>query len=138
MSVSRCSTSRTFRKKFPGHDYEILNVAHDIRKIEKDTAVWNAILDSVRSADIVLWAFPLYYLLVCSQSKRFIELIFERKAQDAFAGSYAASLSTSIHFFDQTAHAYIHAICDDLGMPYLGFIPRRCGTSCGMKNGRGW
>jgi multimeric flavodoxin WrbA len=109
------------RKKFPEHHYEILNVAQDIREIERDTEVWNRMLDSIRSADLVLWAFPLYYLLVCSQYKRFIELVFERKAQDAFAGTYAASLSTSIHFFDQTAHAYIHAISDDLGMPYLGF-----------------
>ncbi len=109
------------RKKFPDHRYEILNVAADIRKIEKDAAAWNTTLDSVRSADLVLWAFPLYYLVVCSQYKRFIELVFERKAQDAFAGTYASSLSTSIHFFDQTAHAYIHAISDDLGMKYLGF-----------------
>ncbi len=109
------------RKKFPEHVYEILNVAHDIRKIEKDTEIWNKTIDSIRSADMVLWAFPLYYLLVCSQYKRFIELIFERKAQDVFAGTYAASLSTSIHFFDQTAHAYIRAISDDLGMNYIGF-----------------
>jgi multimeric flavodoxin WrbA len=109
------------RKKFPEHSYEILNVAHEIRKIENDNAAWNKTLDSVRSADMVLWAFPLYYLLVSSQYKRFIELIFERKAEDAFAGTYSASLSTSIHFFDQTAHAYIHAISDDLGMKYLGF-----------------
>jgi len=109
------------RKKFPEHSYEILNVAHEIRKIENDAAVWNKTLDRIRSADMVLWAFPLYYLLVCSQYKRFIELIFERKEEDAFAGTYAAALSTSIHFFDQTAHAYIHAISDDLGMKYLGF-----------------
>ena len=109
------------KKKFPGHSYEIINVAKDIRKIEKDPAAWNAIIGAIRSADIVLWAFPLYYLLVCSQYKRFIELLFERSAGDAFAGKYAASLSTSIHFFDQTAHAYIHAISDDLGMKYLGF-----------------
>jgi hypothetical protein len=68
----------------------------------------------------VLWAFPLYFMLVCSQYKRFIELIAERKAGEVFAGNYAASLSTSIHFFDQTAHAYIHAISDDLGMKFLG------------------
>ncbi len=109
------------RKKFPEHRYEILNIAHEIKKIENDTAVWSRTLDRIRSADMVLWAFPLYYLVVCSQYKRFIELIFERKAQDAFAGTYAASLSTSIHFFDQTAHAYIHAVSDDLGMKYLGF-----------------
>ncbi len=109
------------RKKFPGHTYEILNIAQDIRKIEKDTATWNAVIDRIRSADLVLFAFPLYYLLVCSQYKRFIELVFERNAGEVFTGKYAASLSTSIHFFDQTAHAYIHAISDDLGMKYLGF-----------------
>ena len=108
-------------KKFPDHTYEIINIAKDIRKIEEDSAVWHTIIDHIRSADLVIWAFPLYYLLVCSQYKRFIELLFERDAGAAFAGKYAASLSTSIHFFDQTAHAYIHAISDDLGMQYLGF-----------------
>jgi multimeric flavodoxin WrbA len=108
------------RKKFPGHEYHVLNVAHEIRKIEKDTAAWEAVIGQVRSADLVLWAFPLYFLVVCAQYKRFIELVFERHAEDAFSGRYAASLSTSIHFFDQTAHAYIHEISDDLGMKYLG------------------
>jgi multimeric flavodoxin WrbA len=51
--------------------------------------------------------------------KRFIELIFERGAQEAFAGKYAAALSTSIKFFDHTAHNYMHAICDDLGMRFV-------------------
>jgi multimeric flavodoxin WrbA len=109
------------RKKYPIHSWKILNVAQDIRKIEMDTVAWNTLVGSIRSADIVLWAFPLYYLVVCSQYKRFIELVFERNAQDAFAGTYAVSLSTSIHFFDQIAHAYIHAVSDDLGMKYLGF-----------------
>jgi NAD(P)H-dependent FMN reductase len=108
------------RKKFPGHDVEILNIAHEIKKIERDPATWDAVIAGIRSADLLLWAFPLYYLLVPSQYKRFIELIFEHGAQDAFAGKYAASLSTSIHFFDQTAHAYIHAVSDDLGLKFLG------------------
>ena len=108
------------RKKFPDHEYEILNIAHEIKKIEKDTAAWDRIIAGVRSADLVVWAFPLYVLLVCAQYKRFIELISEKKAEDAFAGKYAVSLSTSIHFFDQTAHAYVHAVSDDLGMKYLG------------------
>jgi multimeric flavodoxin WrbA len=108
-------------KKFPEHSYEILNIAKDIKKIEKDSSVWNRIIDAIRSADMVIWAFPLYYLLVCSQYKRFIELVFLRNAQEAFAGKYTVSFSTSIHFFDQTAHEYMHAISDDLGMNYLGF-----------------
>ncbi len=52
---------------------------------------------------------------------RFIELIGERGAAGAFAGKYAASLSTSIHFYDQTAHSYVRAISEDLGMRYAGY-----------------
>jgi hypothetical protein len=54
------------------------------------------------------------------QYKRFIELIFERKQENAFSGKYAVSVSTSVHFFDHTAHNYICGICDDLEMHYAG------------------
>lgn len=107
-------------RKMPEHAFTIFPVAQTIRKIEKDPKAFQDILDAVTRADAVWWAFPLYYLVVCSQYKRFIELIFERKREAAFAGKYALSLSTSVHFFDHTAHNYIHAICDDLRMNYLG------------------
>jgi multimeric flavodoxin WrbA len=57
--------------------------------------------------------------LVCSQYKRFIELIFERGACQAFKDKYTALLSTSIHFFDHTANNYINGICDDLEMKFV-------------------
>lgn len=107
-------------RKFPDHTFTIFHIAQTIRKLEKDEKAFSDILEAVKKADAVLWSFPLYFLLVCSQYKRFIELIFERKQPAAFAGKYTASLSTSIHFSDHTAHNYIHSICDDLGMKYLG------------------
>ncbi len=73
----------------------------------------------MRKSDGVIWAFPLYVFLVCSQYKRFIEMITEKGAQDAFAGKYVTVLSTSVHFFDNTAHNYMHGICDDLDMKYV-------------------
>lgn len=107
-------------RKMPQHSFTIFPVAQTIRKIEKDEKAFGEILDAVERADAVWWAFPLYFLLVCSQYKRFIELIFERKREAAFAGKYALSLSTSVHFFDHTAHNYMHAICDDLKMNFVG------------------
>lgn len=107
-------------RKFPQHIFQILPVAQNIRKIEKDQNAFQEILDAVSKADAVLWSFPLYFMLVCSQHKRFMELIFERKQEAVFAGKYTASLSTSVHFFDHTAHNYIHAICDDLQMNFIG------------------
>ncbi len=107
-------------KKFPQHSFRFFSVAQNIKRLEKDEAAFREVIDAVQSADAVLWSFPLYFMLVCAQYKRFIELIFERHQQTAFAGKYTASFSTSVHFFDHTAHNYIHAICDDLQMKYTG------------------
>ena len=49
--------------------------------------------------------------------------------QQVFHGKHAAALSTSIRFFDHTAHNYIHAISDDWKMRYWVATPRRCTTS---------
>jgi multimeric flavodoxin WrbA len=107
------------QKKFPQHQYQFFNIAQSISKIEKDPNAFSEIIQAVRFSDAVLWAFPLYYLLVHSNYKRFIELIRERRVQNDFSGKYAASISTSIHFFDHTAHNYIRGISDDLNMKYV-------------------
>ncbi|MBW2115255.1 MAG: NAD(P)H-dependent oxidoreductase [Deltaproteobacteria bacterium] len=111
------------RKIFPQHELKIINISQRIDKIEKDESVFQGIVDEVRSSDGVLWAFPLYLLLVPSQYKRFIELIWERGALDVFKNRPAAVLTTSIHFFDHTAHEYMRAICDDLEMRFVGAFP---------------
>lgn len=108
------------QKVLPGHEFEIVQISSRIRKLEKDESTFTEVIEKVRSADLVLWAFPLYVFLVPSQYKRFIELIYERNAQDAFSGKAAAVLTTSIHFFDHTAHSFMHAVCDDLGMNFVG------------------
>ena len=108
------------QKKFPDLELAIHPVAQKIQKLERDEEGFRRILEDIRSAELVLWAFPLYFLSVSSQFKRFIELIFERGAEEAFRDRYTAAISTSVHFFDHTAHNYVHAICDDLRMRYLG------------------
>ncbi len=106
-------------KKFPEHEFTVLHICVDHDGIEQDCRVFDEVLQSVRSADAILWAYPVYTFLVHAYLKRFIELINRRGAQEAFRGKYAAALSTSIHFFDHTAHNYIHAICEDWGMKFV-------------------
>ena len=69
---------RFLEKKYPQHAFQVFNMAHDIRKIESDETLFGAIIDAIKEADGVLWAFPLYYFLVSAQYKRFVELIWER------------------------------------------------------------
>jgi multimeric flavodoxin WrbA len=106
-------------KLYPQHEFKIHHIAQRLKLLEKDVKAFNGVIDEIRSSDAVLWGFSLYILHVHANYKRFIELVFERNAQDAFKGKYTASLSTSIHFFDHTAHNYIHAICDDLEMRFV-------------------
>jgi multimeric flavodoxin WrbA len=108
------------QNKFPQTELKIHNISERIKAIEKDENRFQEIIDEVRSSDGILWAFPLYVFLVSSQYKRFIELIWEKGTADAFKNKHTAVLTTSIHFFDHTAHNYMNAICDDLDMKYVG------------------
>lgn len=108
---------------FPGHTFVIEDVGQRIAALEAHEEDFSRVIASVTSADAVLFATPVYYMLVPSQLKRFIELVFMKNAASAFLGKYAASLTTSIHFFDHTANAYLHAISEDLGMTWAGSFP---------------
>ena len=110
------------RKHFPQHDFRIIHVSQRIKKIEGDPEAFQEIIDEVRSADGVLWSFGLWVLCVPAQYMRFIELISERGMEDAFENKYAAVITTSIHFYDHTAHNYMRAVCEDLGMKYVDAI----------------
>jgi multimeric flavodoxin WrbA len=104
----------------PQGEFRILHAAQSVRALERDGARFEGLCREVGKADGILWGFPLYYGLVASQYKRFIELLFERGAAAAFSGKHAAALSTSIHFFDQIAHEYVRGIAEDLGCRFTG------------------
>ncbi len=104
---------------FPEHDFKVKHIAQSIHRLEKDMGAFDELIKEVKHSDVVLWSFPLYFLLVHGNYKRFIELIFERGQQEAFAGKYTAAFSTSIHFYDHTAHNYLRGICEDLEMNFV-------------------
>ena len=106
------------QKKFPQHEFKVFNVAKNIIKLEKNRDYFGTIIDEIKNSDGILWAFGLWVLAVSAQYMRFIELISERSAQDAFKNKYTAALSTSIHYFDHTAHNYIRSVAEDLEMKY--------------------
>ena len=115
---------RYLEKKLTGHTWSEVQTASRISKLEQDADEFARVIGLVRDADIVLWSFPLYHLLVPSQMKRFIELVAERGVQDSFFGKYSAAIMTSIHYYDHTARNYIHAVSEDLGMRFSGaFTP---------------
>lgn len=109
-------------KVYTNHDFKVLHISQKIKKLDKNEDYFYEIIEEVTSADLILWIFGLWVLAVPAQYMRFIELISERKAESAFKGKYTAAISTSIQFYDHTAHNYIRAVCEDLGMNFIDGI----------------
>ncbi len=118
---STMSFIRYIRRMYPSHTFEILNVGMKLVRMKIREESFKNLIDVIQNSDGVLWTFPVYTMLIPAQLKRFIELIWENKVENVFATKYTAVLSTSLKFFDHTAHNYMQGICDDLNMKFVGF-----------------
>ena len=110
---------RFLETRFPRVDFQVLHLAQRVKRLDRNRGAFDEVIDTIRSADAVLWSFGLWVLAVSAQLMRFLELVQEREAEDAFRDKYTAALSTSIHYFDHTAHNFVRAACEDLGMKYV-------------------
>ncbi len=108
-------TVRYLEQRFKDETFEVLHVGQRIKALEK---AFEKAEEALRNADLILFCYPVYTFLVPSQLHRFIELIKEHGVD--VSGKCAAQVSTSLHFYDITAHRFIRDNCDDLGLQYLG------------------
>ena len=102
-------------KCFPQHEFEYLNVGSGIAGFEKDMA---PALKAMVSAELIIFAYPVYTFLVPSQLHRFMELL--KKNAAALKNRFVTQLSTSKHFFDVTAHRFMEDNFRDMGMKVIG------------------
>ena len=108
-------TVRYLEKRFPEETFDVLHVGQRIRHIESD---FSEAEKALKNAGLLLFCYPVYTFLTPSQLHRFIELIFEHGVD--LSGKFAAQITTSLHFYDVTAHRFVRENCDDLGLRYLG------------------
>jgi multimeric flavodoxin WrbA len=108
--------SRLLEKQFKEHTFTRVNAGKDINGLEKNRQMFDETLEVLKKSDLIIWSFPVYFLSVPSQLMRFVDLLNVNDAKNILIGKYATSLSTSGHYFDHTAHEYIHGISEDLGM----------------------
>jgi multimeric flavodoxin WrbA len=107
-------TIRYLERKYPEHEFAVLNAGQKIKALEKNFDEAEEILTS---SDAVIFSYPVYTFLAPSQLHRFIELT---KASGVdLSGIYATQITTSKHFYDVTAHKYIEENALDLGMRYI-------------------
>jgi len=110
------------QRRYGQHEFEMLNISQKIKKLEKDEPYFQETIEKIREANLVIWSFGLWVLAVPAQYMRFIELISERNVANAFENKYTVAISTSIQFYDHTAHNFIRAVCEDLNMKFIESI----------------
>ena len=98
----------------PEHTFDVLHVGMLIKTYEKDMT---KALEAIRKAELIIFSYPVYTFIAPSQLHRFIELM--KESGEDLSEKYATQLSTSKHFYDVTAHAYIADNCKDMRMKYV-------------------
>lgn len=107
-------TCRYWEILHPEHSFTYLEIATRIRQWEKDLT---PALEAMNSADLVIFSYPVYTFLLPSQLHRFVELL--KEGGHSFPQTYTLQISTSKHFYDTTAHAFLRENCLDLGFRCL-------------------
>ncbi len=103
------------QKIFKDDEFEIVEVASKIKSLEKD---FSAVLEAVHKADVILFSYPVYTFIVPAQLHRAVELLKEHTEID-WKSKFIAQITTSKHFYDQTAQKFIEENMKDLGAKYL-------------------
>ncbi len=107
-------TVRYLERKYPEHEFRVLNAGQKIKALEKN---FDEAEELLTSSDAVIFSYPVYTFLAPSQLHRFIELT--KTSGVDLSGIYATQITTSKHFYDVTAHKYIEENALDLGMRYI-------------------
>lgn len=107
-------TIRFLQKKFPKDEFDVIHAGAQIALLEQEMS---AVAESVKWAQIVLFAYPVYTFIAPSQLHRFMAAMKENGID--LSGKYAVQITTSKHFYDVTAHRYIEDNCKDMGMHVL-------------------
>ncbi len=98
----------------PEHTFAILHAGQRIKSLEKD---FSEAVAALERADLLLFAYPVYTFIAPCQLHRFIELVKESGID--LREKFATQITTSKHFYDVTAHAYVEENCKDLGLKYI-------------------
>ncbi|MCM1388146.1 MAG: NAD(P)H-dependent oxidoreductase [Bacillus sp. (in: Bacteria)] len=107
-------TIRFLQKKFPKDEFDVIHAGAQIALLEQEMS---PVVEAVKWAQIILFAYPVYTFIAPSQLHRFMAALKE-KGIDC-SGKYAFQITTSKHFYDVTAHRYIEDNCKDMGMRVL-------------------
>lgn len=106
------------QKRNPADSFSIIHAGQKIRQYAKPEAM-DEVMDDIVQADLILFSYPVYTSLAPYQLAKFIELLKKHPNSDKLEGKFVSQLTTSMHFYDFTAHRYIIENTLDLKMKVI-------------------
>ena len=103
----------------PDIHWSILHVGEQLTDMEYDKAWFKESLDLLQACKAVIWATPVYTMLVPWQLIRFFDLIKQAGKNSIFKDKYATSVMSCFHYFDNLAEQWLYGTCEDLGMHFM-------------------
>lgn len=103
----------------PDVDWSIINVGEKLTDMEYDKAWFEESIALLEQCKAVIWATPVYTMLVPWQLIRFFDLVKEAGKQSIFKDKYATSVMSCFHYFDNLAEQWLYGTCEDLGMHWM-------------------
>ena len=99
-----------------GADFDVLDVGKTVYSLSKPDKL-QVVLDSITSADMLLFSYPVYTFLAPSQLHKFFEILRDNHVD--LSGKYVTQLTTSKKFYDVTAHRAVRDMILSLGGKYI-------------------
>lgn len=99
--------------------WDVLDVGEKLTDNVYDIKWFHSSLELIQECEAVLWATPVYTMLVPYQLLRFFQLVKQAGRDSVFAGKYATSIMSCFHYYDHLAQHWLQATCEDLEMWYM-------------------
>lgn len=106
-------TTEFLKLRFGEHEFSVIDVAAKLPLIEKDCTF---VTEKIKESDGIIFSYPVYTFLAPYQLHRVIEII---KPTNSLNQKFVTQITTSKHFFDTTAHAFIKENCLDMNAKFI-------------------
>jgi len=106
------------KKRNSDDTFVIFHVGQKIRQYKRPE-VMDECMNAIVQTDLILFTYPVYTALAPYQLTKFIELVKKHPDAVKLTGKFVSQLTTSLHFYDYTAHRYIAENSQDLKMKVL-------------------
>lgn len=103
----------------PNIEWSIINVGQQLTDMEYDKAWFAESLVLLEQCEAIIWATPVYTMLVPWQLIRYFELVRQARKNSVFKDKYATCVMSCFHYFDNLAEQWLYGTCEDLGMHFM-------------------